>query len=130
MDEEEVKKPQGHVVGMALDTMSVEEREHFVRVPARIAELDRMAPPFRKRPEKDFQSLDVHRPARRKLIEDRPKSVAEVFRAGEESLDWLLGVLQLFHVREKAAGLDRVQEAARHAAFPRGEGRRFRESIK
>jgi len=32
MDDEDVKKPVGHVVGMALDTMSVEELQHRIEL--------------------------------------------------------------------------------------------------
>src|SRR4051812_14439476 len=83
----------------------------------------------RKRVEKDAQPLDVDRPVGRQLKQHRTERPTETIGASEEAMERLLRILQLLHVGQEAARLDRVGEPARRAASPRGEGRRIRKAV-
>jgi len=109
--------------------VALEQRVDLVAVPARIAELDRVAARARKRLQERREAFDVDRPSRRQLIQDRSERARETLRAGEEQPDRIGRILQLLHVRQVAARLHRVDEPARRAVRPPGEGFRFGEPI-
>src|SRR5206468_516417 len=86
--------------------------------PRRIAQFERIADAARQLVEKLLEPLDVHLPPRRQLPEDRPELVPQPLRARDEVRDPAPGILQLDHVREKAAALDGVDEIVRYRLAP------------
>src|SRR5438067_2591194 len=110
--------------------MPIQQRDHIVRVPRRLAEFDGMSPRARQRFEKFLESFEVHRPSRRQLIQDGTERRAEALRAREEQPERLLRLLQLLHVREKTARLHGIHEPARRSPGPCGERRRRGKAIK
>ena len=57
----------------------------------------------------------------RQLVQDGTKAGAQLFRVLEEACERIVWVLQLLHVREKTAGLHRVQKPRRRLLAPSGE---------
>ena len=76
---------------------------------------------LRQRAEEMAQPFEIERPARRQLVQHGPKRRAQRRGVLEETLKGLLGILQLLHVREEPARLDREQEAGRGALAPAAE---------
>src|SRR5581483_2605252 len=96
---------------------------------ARIAEFDRVPPRSRQPAQECVEPIQIQRPARRQLIEDRAQRGAEASRSREEQLQRFGRVFQFLHVREVAAGFHRVHEPWRCAPRPRRERRRVRQAI-
>src|SRR2546423_1675740 len=115
-----------HVVETERDRVAAQEIVDAFVVPTRIPEFDDMAIRARQRAQEDLEALQVQRPPRRQLIEDRAQPRAELLRVLEESRQRILGVLQLLHVREEPAGLDGVEKMRRRllAPFRKRPGRR------
>src|SRR3954463_6277245 len=88
-----------------------------------------MKPPPWQRREKYLESLEVQGPVRRKLIQHRTQRAFEMARPREKQLQWIVRILQLLHVRQEAAGFDRIDEMRRRLRSPRVERARIREAI-
>jgi len=71
----------GPIVKAERDMMPGQQGEYFVGVPARIAELDGMAPALGQAVQKSGQAIDIDSPSRRQLIENRPEGATERDRA-------------------------------------------------
>src|SRR3954469_23652433 len=110
--------------------MMFEAIEDLLDVPARLAEFDGVPPRPRQRLQEMIEAFEVDRHVRRKLIEHRPERVLEPPGAAEEALERLLGGLQLLHVRQVTAGLDRVDETFWRAPAPGRESRSLGQPIK
>src|SRR6188474_358816 len=77
-----------------------------------------------------LQTLTVELPTGWKLIENRAEVFTECVHPAEQSIQRLLWVLQLFHVRQEPAGFHTVKKSARSALRPGGEGAGLWQSIK
>src|SRR5207249_1689093 len=99
-----------HIVDAVGDLTPFHQLENIFYQPALIAEFDDVLMPFREIGKEVLKSIQVQLPARRQLIEDRPEMLAQLFGALEQGVKRLLRVLQLLHVRQEAAGLDRKEE--------------------
>src|SRR5262249_57996294 len=102
-----------HVVQAERDLVTREQGEDGVVVPARIAELDRVAAALRKRAQERREAFDVDRPVRRKLIQDRSESVPEAPGAREEAANRLGRGLEPLPFAAVAAGLSRAHQSPR-----------------
>jgi hypothetical protein len=105
--------------------MTLEQREHVIPIPRRVAEFDGLRVPPGCRLQERPQPLDVAVPPGRQLVENRAEAAEQVRGAVEDALDRFHGVAQPLQVREVAAGLHREEEARRDAPAPCGECRRF-----
>ena len=74
-----------HVVEAQRHLVAAEQVVDAIVIPARIAELDRVPVPLRKRPQEMLEPFQVDREARRKLVEDRAEVPPEVPGVLEET---------------------------------------------
>src|SRR5262249_16846538 len=109
--------------------MSFQGLENVFTVPAGLPKLDCMAPPLGKCLQECPKPHGVVSPARRELIEDGAEVGAELLGSREEALERLLRVLQLLHVREISAGLDREEEPGGGLPLPSREPAGFGQSV-
>ena len=107
-----------HVVQAERHATRLEQFEDFIGIPTRLTKLERVTMTRRQRIEKCAKPLQIHRPVRRKLKQDRSKRPLQMARAIEEPCDRFVGILQLFHVREKAARFHGVLETAGRPPAP------------
>jgi hypothetical protein len=75
--------------------------------------------------QKGLDPFAVERPARRKLVEDRPHRLSQAARAAQEKIERLLALLQFLGVGDEARGLDRIAESGRRLILPLHEGLGF-----
>src|SRR5438105_8857206 len=68
------------------------------------------------------QTVKVEVPASRKLEQHRTELLTEPSRVVQQALQRLLGILELLHVREVAAGFDCEDESLRGFSSPQLEG--------
>src|SRR5215218_191154 len=88
-----------------------------------------MPDPSRQDVQEVLQPCAVKLPAGRQLVEHGAQMTSKGPGAAEEALDRLLRVLELLHVREKAAGFYGEQESARRARGPVSERVFFRQPV-
>lgn len=112
-----------HVVQAESDAVAMEKVEHAVVVPARVAELDNVAISPREHLQECLESLQIHRPAGRQLIQDRSEPGTEMDGTLEKSGDRLFGILELLQMGQEPAGLHRVHEPPGCLIAPPGECR-------
>ena len=99
-------------------------------VPAGVAEFHRMAIRLRQRLQELFEAFEIERPLWGQLIQGPDlETCPERLDPVEQSRDRLIGVLQLLHVREETAGLDRIHEMLRCLFGPAGERRFFWKAV-
>src|SRR4051812_12516914 len=75
------------------------------------------------------KSRDVNLPSRRQLIEHRTEMWPELARALEEALERLLRILELLHMGQEPAGLDREEKFFRCTLGPPCERGCLRQAI-
>ena len=75
------------------------------------------------------QTVEVDRPARWQLIQDRTQMRTEMLCTVEEPHEWVVRVFQLLHMGKETARLDRIQEVQRRSLAPFFESRSLRQSV-
>jgi hypothetical protein len=121
-----------HVVQAQRHLVPVEQRKDSVVVPARVAKLHCMNPvrPYASEIlEEILQTVEVDRPVRRQLIQDRAEMRTEMLCPVEEPHEWIVRVFQLLHMGKETARLDRIQEVAGRPLPPFVESRSLRQSV-
>src|ERR1051325_4171971 len=98
-------------------------------MPARLAEFERVMMLSRQCLEKRFEALEVHRPMRRNLEQDRSQFFFQCLGAREQVWQCMLGLLEFLHVSNEAAALYCKTEAFRRVLAPLGESGDIREFI-
>jgi hypothetical protein len=103
-------------------TVPLEQLVDDRRVPGGFAELDHVRDVAGEEVEEVPQPIQIELPSRWQLIQHGSEVPSERSSAAEEALQRLFRVLQLLHVGEEPAGLDREQKPARRTRRPGGEG--------